>query len=165
MKLVGMGVLCALVLPIVGLPLLAQDKPFDYHSSSEMQQKAEQTMAKAAASPGGSAGEKIATYGDHAITIAARTKSGGPEMHKQWTDVIVVTGGQATLLIGGKIIGEVAAEGGAPGEKRGSDIAGGTTQVVRKGDIINIPAGTPHWIKIAPGDTFSYVNVKVKRDS
>ncbi len=120
-------------------------------------------MAKAAASPAGSAGEKIASYGDHAITIAARTKSGGPEVHEQWTDVILVTGGQATLVIGGTVVDEVAAEGGAPGEKRGSNISGGTTQVVKKGDIINIPAGTPHWIKITPGDEFSYVNVKVKR--
>jgi quercetin dioxygenase-like cupin family protein len=36
----------------------------------------------------------------------------------------------------------------------GTDITGGTTQVVKKGDIINIPAGTPHWIKIAPGEDF-----------
>ena len=75
----------------------------------------------------------------------------------------MVTGGEATLLIGGKVVGEVAAKSGAPGEKRGTDITGGTTQVVKKGDIINIPAGTPHWIKIAPGEDFSYVNVKVKR--
>jgi mannose-6-phosphate isomerase-like protein (cupin superfamily) len=160
MKLIAMGVLFALA-----LPSLAQDKPFDYHSSTELQQKAQATMAKAVASPTGSAGEKIASYGDHAITIAARTKSGGPEVHEQWTDVIMVTGGQATLVIGGTVVGEVVAEGGAPGEKRGSDITGGTIQMVKKGDIINIPAGTPHWIKIAPDANFSYVNVKVKRNS
>lgn len=158
MKLIGAGFLL-----ISALSLPAQEKPFDYHSSAELQQKEQQTMTKAIASPAGSAGEKIANYGDHAITIAARTKSGGPEMHEQWTDVILVTGGQATVVIGGTIVGEVAAEGDAPGEKRGSDITGGTTQVVKKGDILNIPAGTPHWIKIAPGDDFSYVNVKVKR--
>ena len=158
MKLIGAGFLL-----ISALSLPAQEKPFDYHSSAELQQKEQQTMTKVIASPAGSAGEKIANYGDHAITIAARTKSGGPEMHEQWTDVILVTGGQATVVIGGTIVGEVAAEGGAPGEKRGSDITGGTTQVVKKGDILNIPAGTPHWIKIAPGDDFSYVNVKVKR--
>jgi uncharacterized RmlC-like cupin family protein len=157
MKLMVIGVFLA------AMPLLAQDKPFDYHSSAELQEKTHQAMAKAAASPAGSAGERIASYGDHAITIAARTKSGGPEVHEQWTDVIMVTGGQATLVIGGVVVGEVAAEGGAPGEKRGSDITGGTTQLVKKGDIINISAGTPHWIKIAPGDEFSYVNVKVKR--
>ena len=156
MKLIGFLILSV-------LPVLAQDKPFDYHSSEELRQKAREAMTKAVASPAGSAGEKIASYGDHAITIAARTKSGSPEVHEQWTDVIMVTGGQATLILGGKVVGEAAAEGGAPGEKRGSDIAGGTTQVVKKGDIINIPAGTPHWIKIASGDDFSYVNVKVKR--
>jgi uncharacterized RmlC-like cupin family protein len=143
--------------------VLAQDKPFDYHSSEELQQKTRETITKAAASPAGSAEEEIASYGDHAITIAVRTKSGGPEAHEQWTDVIMVMGGQATLVLGGKVVGEVAAEGGAPGEKRGSYITGGTTQVVKKGDIIDIPAGTPHWIKVALGDDFSYVNVKVKR--
>ena len=158
MKLIGVGFLLAMA-----LPLPAQDKPFDYHSSAELQQKTEQTVAKAAASPTGSAGEKIASYGDHAIAISARTKSGGPEVHEHWTDVIMVTGGEATLLMGGKVVGEVAAKSGAPGEKRGTDITGGTTQVVKKGDIINIPAGTLHWIKIAPGEDFSYVNVKVKR--
>jgi mannose-6-phosphate isomerase-like protein (cupin superfamily) len=158
MKLRGIGFFL-----VAALPLLAQDKPFDYHSNAELQQKAQQTMAKAVASPTGSAGDKIASYGDHAITIAARTKSGGPEVHEQWTDVIMVTGGQATFVIGGKVVDEVAAEDGARGEKRGSDITGGTTQVVKKGDVINIPAGTPHWIKITPGDDFSYVNVKVKR--
>jgi hypothetical protein len=56
MKLIGVGVLLALA-----LPLPAQDKPFDYHSSAELQQKTEQTVAKAAASPTGSAGEKIAS--------------------------------------------------------------------------------------------------------
>ena len=64
-------------------PVLAQDKPFDYHSSEELQQKTPETMTKAAASPAGSAGEKIASYRDHAITIAARTKSDGHEVHEQ----------------------------------------------------------------------------------
>ena len=68
-------------------------------------------MTKAAASPAGSAGEKIASYGDHAITIAARAKSGGHEVHEQWTDVIMVMGGQATLMLGGKVVGEVALGG------------------------------------------------------
>jgi mannose-6-phosphate isomerase-like protein (cupin superfamily) len=157
MKLAGLGVLFA-----CALPLVAQEKPFDYHSSAELQQKLQETMAKAVASPGGSAGDKIASYGDHAITMAARVKSGGPEVHEHLTDVIIVTGGQATLVIGGKVVGEAPAPGKGPGEMIGTDITGGTTQLVKKGDIINIPAGTPHWIKLSSGDDFSYVNVKVQ---
>jgi hypothetical protein len=108
-------------------PVLAQDKPFDYHSSEELQQKTRERMTKAAASPAGSAGEKIASYGDHAITIAARTKSGGPEMHAQRTDLIMVMDGRATLVLGGKVVGEVAPGGPA---RRGRSVAA-TSRVER----------------------------------
>jgi mannose-6-phosphate isomerase-like protein (cupin superfamily) len=144
------------------MPVMAQEKPFDYHSEAELQKVASELAAKAAGATG-SANVKVAEYGDHALSMAARTKSGGPEVHEQWTDVILVTGGQATMVIGGTVVKPVERGPHGSGEMGGSDITGGTTQVVKKGDVINIPAGTPHWIKIAPGDTFSYLNVKVKR--
>lgn len=144
------------------VPLMAQQKPFDYHSNAELQQKLQELTKKSETTSSGSANTRIAEYGDHALTMAARTKSGGPEVHEHWTDVLVITGGQATLLIGGTVVNPVPRGPAGSGEMGGSDIAGGTTQVVKKGDIINIPAGTPHWIKIAPGDHFSYFNVKVK---
>jgi mannose-6-phosphate isomerase-like protein (cupin superfamily) len=155
----GIGVL---VLLAGGLPLMAQDKPFDYHSSAELEQRAQAAMAKAQSSAGGSTSDRIADFGDHALTTAARVKTGGPEMHEHWTDVIIVTEGQATMVIGGTVVNPVERVAGS-GEKSGSDITGGVTQVVKKGDVINIPAGTPHWIKIAPGDKFAYMNVKVKK--
>ena len=46
MKLIG-------VLFMFALPVLAQEKPFDYHSSEELQQKTREAMTKAAASPAG----------------------------------------------------------------------------------------------------------------
>ena len=141
---------------------MAQQKAFDYHSDAELQGVAKELAAKAAGATG-SANVRVAEYGDHAISMAARTKSGGPEVHEHWTDVIVVTGGQATLLIGGTVVKPVERGASGSGEMGGSDITGGTLQVVKKGDVINIPAGTPHWIRIAPGDTFSYLNVKVKK--
>lgn len=152
---VAMGLVCA-------MPAMAQQKAFDYHSDAELQGVAKELAAKAAGATG-SANVRVAEYGDHAISMAARTKSGGPEVHEHWTDVIVVTGGQATLLIGGTVVKPVERGASGSGEMGGSDITGGTLQVVKKGDVINIPAGTPHWIRIAPGDTFSYLNVKVKK--
>ncbi len=145
------------------MPVMAQQKAFDYHSDAELQGVAKDLAAKAAG-PTGGANVRVAEYGNHAITMAARTTSGGPEVHEQWTDVIVVTGGQATMLIGGTVVKPVERGPHGSGEMGGTDIAGGTVQVVKKGDVINIPAGTPHWIKIAPGDTFSYLNVKVKKE-
>ncbi|MEI9978075.1 MAG: hypothetical protein WDN23_03610 [Edaphobacter sp.] len=157
MKLAGVALM------LMTASLMAQEKAFDYHSAAELQKATQQVMAKAVAAAGGSATEKIAESDDHAITVAARVKSGSPEVHDHLTDVITVTGGQATLVIGGTVVGKVAAAGKGPGEWGGTDITGGTVQMVKKGDIISIPAGTPHWIKVAPGDEFSYINVKVKR--
>ncbi len=159
MRRIGMGWL----LIAAAMPLMAQEKPFDYHSDAELKQQGQEMAAKATGASG-SANARIADYGDHAITMAARTKSGGPEVHTHWTDVILVTDGEATLLLGGKVVNPVERGAKGSGEMGGSDITGGTIQVVKKGDIINIPAGTPHWIKIAEGAKFAYVNVKVKKE-
>src|SRR5215469_2146948 len=103
---------------LCALPVMAQEKPFDYHSSAELEQKAQAAMAKAQASAGGSTSDRIADYGDHALTTAARVKSGGPEVHEHWTDVIIVTEGQATLVIGGTVVNPVERVAGS-GEKSG----------------------------------------------
>jgi mannose-6-phosphate isomerase-like protein (cupin superfamily) len=157
---IGLGLLLA---GCFGLPLMAQDKPSDYHSGAALESQQKRMMAAAAGSPTGAANLRLADYGDHALTMAARVKSGGPEVHEHWTDVLIVTEGQATLVIGGTVVNPVVRGVAGSGEMGGSDITGGTVQVVKKGDVINIPAGTPHWIKIAPGDTFAYMNVKVKK--
>jgi len=159
MRKIGLGVLLA-----VAVTLTAQEKKaFDFHPGAEIGQKQQDLLKSAGTATAGSSNARIADYGDHAITMAARTKSGGPEVHQQWTDVIIVTNGKATLLIGGTVVNPVGRGAAGSGEMGGSDIKGAATQVVQQGDVINIPAGTPHWIKIAPGDTFAYLNVKVKK--
>ena len=140
---------------------LAQTKAFDYHAGAELQAKQKEMIAKAVASGAGNV--RIAEYGDHQVTTAARTQSGGPEVHEHWADVILVTEGRATMVIGGTVVKPTPRAEAGPGEMGGTDIDGGTTQVLEKGDLINIPAGTPHWIKIAPGERFAYLNVKVRR--
>jgi len=55
-------------------------------------------------------------------------------------------------MIGGKTTG--------PNQVRGSDIQGGQAHHLTKGDVISIPAGTPHWFKEVP-KSVSYFTVKV----
>ncbi len=38
----------------------------------------------------------------------------------------------------------------APGQKRADSIDGGETYHLSKGDVITIPAKTPHWFKEVP---------------
>jgi quercetin dioxygenase-like cupin family protein len=46
------------------------------------------------------------------------------------------------------------------GQWLGTNIQGGETRHLTKGDIITIPAGTPHWFKEVPSSVNYYV-VKV----
>jgi quercetin dioxygenase-like cupin family protein len=47
-----------------------------------------------------------------------------------------------------------------PGQHLGTGIEGGETHHLVKGDVVVVPAGTPHWFKEVPG-TISYYVVKV----
>ena len=44
----------------------------------------------------------------------------------------------------------------------GSGIEGGKEFVLHAGDIVHIPANIPHWIKLAPGTTTTYLVFKEK---
>jgi quercetin dioxygenase-like cupin family protein len=48
----------------------------------------------------------------------------------------------------------------AAGQHRGTDIKGGQTTMLKKGDVVTIPAGVPHWFKDVPA-TISYLTIKV----
>jgi quercetin dioxygenase-like cupin family protein len=45
----------------------------------------------------------------------------------------------------------------AAGEIRGVDVTGGETRQIATGDVIIVPAGTPHWFKEVPGPLTYYV--------
>jgi len=76
---------------------------------------------------------------------------------------MVVKEGTITLVTGGALQGEHPNGGpGRPGETLGSGIEGGKEIVLHAGDIVHIPAGVPHWVKIAPGTVTSYLVFKEK---
>jgi mannose-6-phosphate isomerase-like protein (cupin superfamily) len=111
------------------------------------------------AKPSGSSGATLCDYKSHSIRLSVRTASGGAEIHAHFDDIFVVTGGSATLITGGTVVDE---QTGADGESKGSRIQDGKSQTITKNDIVHIPAGTPHQLIIAPGDTFSSIVVKVR---
>ena len=50
----------------------------------------------------------------------------------------------------------------ASGETRGPGIQGGKEVILHPGDIVRIPAHVPHWVKLTPGTTTSYLVFKEK---
>ena len=66
---------------------------------------------------------------------------------------------RSTLVTGGTVAN---AQTGNDGETKGSSIQGGESRTIEKGDVVHIPAGLPHQLIIAPGETYASIVVKVK---
>jgi quercetin dioxygenase-like cupin family protein len=91
------------------------------------------------------------------VSGSHRDKAGQVEVHEKETDVIHVIDGEATFVTGGTMVGGKMTK---PGQQLGSDIKGGQTHHLTKGDVVVVPAGTPHWFKEVP-TSVSYYAVKV----
>src|SRR5262252_8143020 len=102
-------------------------------------------------------GGSLVTAPDLLVSGSHREKGGQVEVHDKETDVIYVTDGSATFVTGGTMVGGKSTK---PGQHLGSDIKGGQTHQLSKGDVIVVPAGTPHWFKEVP-QSVSYFVVKV----
>jgi mannose-6-phosphate isomerase-like protein (cupin superfamily) len=96
---------------------------------------------------------------DLLVSGSHRDKAGQVEVHDKETDVIYMVDGDATFVTGGTAVGLKSTKAG---QSIGSDIKGGETHKLTKGDVIVVPAGTPHWFKEVP-KSVSYYVVKVLR--
>lgn len=92
------------------------------------------------------------------VHTSRRVEPGQIEVHTMDTDIIHVLEGSATFVTGGTLKDgrEIA-----PEEIRGTQLEGGATQILRKGDVIIVPNGTPHWFKAIEGPVL-YYTVKVR---
>lgn len=108
--------------------------------------------------PGASRTAQLGKGSGYTYALTQRDSSGGIESHRDWNDVFVVQHGTATLYSGGTLVG--AAES-SPGEMRGGTIRGGSRREVGPGDIVIVPAGTPHQMLLGPGHRISYLAFKV----
>ncbi len=89
------------------------------------------------------------------INVVRRGKPGPAMAHAtgpaKGTEVHYIIDGAATVITGGKIV-----RGTAPAS---STIEGGETHHLTKGDVLVIPAGTPHWYKDVEGSV-TYLEVR-----
>src|ERR1700724_2710101 len=89
-----------------------------------------------------SKGGPLVSAPDLLVSGSHRDKAGQVEVHDKETDVIYVVDGTATFVTGGTMVGGKMTK---PGQLMGSDIKGGQTHHLSKGDVIVVPAGIPHW--------------------
>jgi glc operon protein GlcG len=91
--------------------------------------------------------------------LAQRRGAGEVEVHETTNHVFIIVEGEATLVTGGKLVG---AKQTAPGQIRAPNVEGGQTYHLTKGDVITIPAKTPHWFKEVPTKTIAYYAVNME---
>jgi mannose-6-phosphate isomerase-like protein (cupin superfamily) len=105
------------------------------------------------------ASDKLADYGNYNTQLAHREGNGGAELHVLMADIFVIQSGEATVIVGGKIEGSHLT---GPGEIRGTAVTGGERHPVSAGDVVHIPANTPHQMLVEPGHQVTYFVVKVR---
>jgi mannose-6-phosphate isomerase-like protein (cupin superfamily) len=130
---------------------------FKVWKASELKARGEQLAAKMGAEK--SASETLANYGNYNTMLAHREVSGGAELHEKMADLFVIQSGEATVVVGGAITDRHTT---APGEVRGTTITGGASHRVSVGDVVHIPANTPHQMLVDAGHQVTYFVVKVE---
>jgi len=93
------------------------------------------------------------------IVLAQRRGAGEVEVHEKTNHVFIIVEGEATLVTGGTLVG---ARQTTPDQRRAASIQGGQTHHLTKGDVITIPAKTPHWWKEVPTQTIAYYAVNIE---
>jgi mannose-6-phosphate isomerase-like protein (cupin superfamily) len=153
-----MRVIEILAIAAVAIPCCAQgSKKPDVFSGQTV--TAQLSALVQAAKGSGSSGATLGDYTSHSIKLSVRTSSGGGEVHAYYDDIFFVTGGKATLITGGKVVQPKTA---SDGETKGRSIENGKSETIAKGDVVHIPAGVPHQLRIAPGDVYSSIVIKVR---
>lgn len=102
--------------------------------------------------------QTLGSFDNHNMLVAHREGNGQGEVHERQADVFVIQTGEAVIRVGGEL---VDAKQGGPNELRGPSVRGGTDKKLRAGDVIHVPARTPHQMLVQPGQQVTYLVVKV----
>jgi mannose-6-phosphate isomerase-like protein (cupin superfamily) len=156
MPRISLFISAAIVLLVMGAN--SQAMKSDHWSSAQLLERAKH-LQQLAAQGDGSASETLEKYPDHYTMLAFRSHDGGGELHQNFADIFYILDGHATVITGGEVVG---AKSTAPGEVRGDSVKGGTQQELKAGDVVHIPAGMPHQMLVASGESVTYFVLKVQ---
>ncbi len=134
---------------------MAADSGVRVWTNAELKGFEKKLAPTAAAAPEKIASENFGNLGNNAkAQIGHREDDGIAELHEMVAD------GEATLVTGGEVAN---AKQTAVNEIRGTMVKGGEKKKISAGDIIYIPAKTPHQLLVEKGKQFTYFVVKVTK--
>jgi hypothetical protein len=142
-------------------PVLAQTTNITVHTAADLHQLEAKLTASAKTISTGVATSPLDNFGTYTSMLIVRLHTGEAEQHQAWADQMIIQKGTVTLVYGGKILGEHPQPNNFS-ELRGTGLEGGKEVTLHPGDIVQIPAGLPHWIKLAPYMSTTYIVFKEK---
>ncbi len=142
---------------LILLPIFAADQGFVIWKASDL--KAEEKKLAGKMSDKHVASETLENFGNHSTMLAHRDGDGEVEVHDKMADVFYIVSGEATLVLGGTVVG---GHNTAPGETRGTSISGGQKKMIGAGDAVHISAKVPHQMLVSSGKKITYFVVKVE---
>jgi mannose-6-phosphate isomerase-like protein (cupin superfamily) len=123
----------------------APGSPAIYKSSEELHAALQKAVDR-----GGMTTGAVSNTDQHRINLVKRVTPGGALAHPGNSELHYITEGAGTLVTGGTIVRPAGAS---------ATIQNGVTRRVVKGDVILIPADTPHWYKDVEG-SITYLEVR-----
>ena len=93
------------------------------------------------------------------LVLANRREAGAVEYHEHTNHIFIMVDGDATFITGGTMVG---AKRTSSEQMTATSIEGGETFHLTKGDVITIPAKTPHWWKEVSTKTVAYYAVNIE---
>lgn len=123
----------------------AAGSPATYKASEELLAALQKAVDR-----GGMTSGEVSNTDQYRINLVRRIKPGAALAHAGNTELHYITEGAGTLVTGGTI----AKAAGAT-----ATIENGETRRVKKGDVILVPPGTPHWYKDIDG-SITYLEVR-----
>ena len=150
--------LAGLLILMAGVMVLAQSQPAPpaapapgspatYRSADALAS----ALKTAKATPGGMTTAAISNTDQYRINIVHRASPAGALAHAGNTELHYIIEGSGTVVTGGTIVP------GADGKP--ASISNGVTQKVVKGDVIVVPANSPHWYSQIDS-TITYLEVR-----
>jgi len=122
-------------------PAPAPGSPGTYKSNTELMETLRKNMASA---QGGMSTSAVSNTDQYRINVVHRDHAAGAIAHPGNTELHYIIEGAGTIVTGGTI----ARGAGGP---NAATIDSGVTRHLVKGDVVIIPANTPHWYKEVEG--------------
>ena len=97
---------------------------------------------------------------DHGLVVLAQRRGAGEvEWHEHTNHVFIIVEGEAMFVTGGTMVNPRNTD---PGQIRAANVQGGQVHHLTKGDVITVPAKTPHWFKEVSTQTIAYYAINTE---